>query len=101
MALAVAYLRADVGGPVLEAIVPEPAFEIFRFDTAVAGGQAGAGDAARRTSAFALDDVLAAITPNTRVVFLTNPNNPTGVGMPLDAIRTIAAPDPARRGGVR
>src|SRR5204863_8174117 len=27
---------------------------------------------------------------NTRVVFLTNPNNPTGVGMPLEAIRTIA-----------
>jgi histidinol-phosphate aminotransferase len=39
---------------------------------------------------FALDEVLAAITERTRVVFLTNPNNPTGVPMPLDAIRTIA-----------
>ena len=39
MALAVAYLRAPIGGPILEAIVPEPAFEIFRFDTAVAGGR--------------------------------------------------------------
>jgi histidinol-phosphate aminotransferase len=39
---------------------------------------------------FPLDDVLAAITPRTRVVFLTNPNNPTGVGMPLEAIRAIA-----------
>jgi len=28
MALSVAYLGAEVGGPVLEAIVPEPAFEI-------------------------------------------------------------------------
>src|SRR5205085_10537930 len=28
--------------------------------------------------------------PATRVVFLTNPNNPTGVGMPLEAIHTIA-----------
>jgi histidinol-phosphate aminotransferase len=34
--------------------------------------------------------VLAAVTPATRVVFLTNPNNPTGVSMPLDAIRQIA-----------
>jgi histidinol-phosphate aminotransferase len=34
--------------------------------------------------------VLNAITPNTRVVFLTNPNNPTGVAMPKDAIRTLA-----------
>src|SRR5215217_3852351 len=89
MALAVACLRAAIGGPQLEAIVPEPAFEIFRFDTAVAGGRLiqvmPNGD-----FSFPLDRVLAAIGPNTRVVFLTNPNNPTGVGMPLDAIRTIA-----------
>ena len=89
MALAVAYLRASIGGPQLEAIVPEPAFEIFRFDTAVAGG-ALVQVMPRAEFTFPLDEVLAAITPRTRVVFLTNPNNPTGVGMPLDAIRTIA-----------
>ena len=89
MALAVAYLRASIGGPQLEAIVPEPAFEIFRFDTAVAGGTL-VQVMPRPEFAFPLDEVLAAITPRTRVVFLTNPNNPTGVGMPLDAIRTIA-----------
>jgi histidinol-phosphate aminotransferase len=89
MALAVAYLRAEIGGPVLEAIVPEPAFEIFRFDTAVAGGKL-VQVMPHSDFSFALDEVLAAISPNTRVVFLTNPNNPTGVGMPLDAIRTIA-----------
>src|SRR5260221_8669316 len=38
MATSVTYLRPPIGGPVPEAIVPEPAFEIFRFDTAVAGG---------------------------------------------------------------
>ena len=89
MALAVAYLRASIGGPQLEAIVPEPAFEIFRFDTAVAGGKL-VQVMPRLEFAFPLDEVLAAITPRTRVVFLTNPNNPTGVGMPLDAIRVIA-----------
>ena len=89
MALAVACLRAEIGGPQLEAIVPEPAFEIFRFDTAVAGGRL-VQVMPNADFSFALDRVLAAITPNTRVVFLTNPNNPTGVGMPLDAIRTIA-----------
>src|SRR6185369_12592346 len=31
---------------------------------------------------FPLEEVLAAITTNTRVVFVTNPNNPTGVDMP-------------------
>jgi len=94
MALAVAYLRADIGGPQLEAIVPEPAFEIFRFDTSVAGG-ALVQVMPRRDFSFPLDEVLAAITPATRVVFLTNPNNPTGIGMPLDAIRTIAGRVPA------
>jgi histidinol-phosphate aminotransferase len=89
MALAVAYLRAEIGGPQLDAIVPEPAFEIFRFDTAVAGGRL-VQVMPRLDFSFPLDEVLAAITPNTRVVFVTNPNNPTGVGVPLDAIRTIA-----------
>ncbi len=89
MALAVAYLRPSVGGPVLEAVVPEPAFEIFRFDTAVAGGRL-VQVLPNRDFSFALDRVLAGITPQTRVIFLTNPNNPTGVSMPLDAIRTIA-----------
>ena len=89
MAVAVAYLRADVGGPQLEAVVPEPAFEIFRFDTAVAGGKLVQG-MPHADFSFPLDEVLAAITPNTRVVFVTNPNNPTGTDVPLDAIRAIA-----------
>jgi len=78
-----------IGGPQLEAIVPEPAFEIFRFDTTVAGGKL-VQVMPYADFSFPLDEVLAAITPNTRVVFVTNPNNPTGVDMPLDAIRTIA-----------
>jgi histidinol-phosphate aminotransferase len=89
MALAVVYLRPSVGGPVPEAIVPEPAFEIFRFDTAVAGGTL-VQVMPRPGFVFPLEEVLAAITPRTRVVFLTNPNNPTGVAMPLDAIRAVA-----------
>ena len=93
MAVAVAYLRAEIGGPRLEAIVPEPAFEIFRFDTAVAGGRL-VQVMPHADFSFPLGEVLAAITPNTRVVFLTNPNNPTGVGMPLDAIRTVAGAVP-------
>src|SRR6267378_1830859 len=39
MGLAVAFLRPPVGGPVPEAVVPEPAFEIFRIDTEAVGGQ--------------------------------------------------------------
>ncbi len=93
MALAVACLRPPPGSAVPEAIVPEPAFEIFRFDTAVAGGRL-VQVMPHADFSFPLTGVLAAITPNTRVVFLTNPNNPTGVSMPLEAIRTLAAAVP-------
>src|SRR5262245_40633634 len=95
MALSVAYLQPSVAGPVFESVVPEPAFEIFRFDTAVAGGQLVQVMPTPDFS-FPLDDVLAAIRSRTRVVFLTNPNNPTGVAMPLDAIRTIAQAMPSK-----
>jgi histidinol-phosphate aminotransferase len=90
MALSVAYLRPEAGGSIPEALVPEPAFEIFRFDTAVAGGRL-VQVMPRPDFTFPLDEVLRAITERTRVVFLTNPNNPTGIGMPIDAIRTIAS----------
>jgi histidinol-phosphate aminotransferase len=89
MGAAVAYLRPGQDKPLPEAILPEPAFDIFRVDTAVAGGRL-VQVMPRPDFSFALDEVLAAITPQTRVVFLTNPNNPTGIEVPLDAIRTVA-----------
>jgi histidinol-phosphate aminotransferase len=94
MALSVACLRPSPDGFVPEALVPEPAFEIYRFDTAVAGGRL-VQVMPRPDFTFPLDDVLAALTVATRVVFLTNPNNPTGVSMPLEAIRVIARRAPS------
>jgi histidinol-phosphate aminotransferase len=90
MAVAVAYLRPAPGSDLVPAaIVPEPAFEIFRFDTAVAGGRV-VPVMPNPDFSFAEDAVLSAITARTRVVFLTNPNNPTGVPVPVEAIRNIA-----------
>ena len=95
MAIAMARLRPVAGGArVPEALVPEPAFEIYQIDAEVAGGRfvsVGPGPDFQ----LPLDDVLAAVTAETRVVFLTNPNNPTGVSTPLDAIKTIAQRVPA------
>jgi histidinol-phosphate aminotransferase len=88
MALAVSLLRPR-GTLVPEAIVPEPAFEIYRFDTAVAGGRLVQVMPPPDFS-FPLERVLDTVTPATRVVFITNPNNPTGVRVPMDAIRTVA-----------
>jgi histidinol-phosphate aminotransferase len=94
MGAAVGYLRptADCFRP--EAIIPEPAFEIFAFDTEVVGG-VPVRVAPNVDFSFPLDRVLEAITDHTRAVFLTNPNNPTGVPTPKDAIRTIARKVPS------
>ena len=89
MGIAIAYLRSSAGGFVPEAIIPEPAFEIFRIDTEVVGGRT-VRVMPKPDFSFALDAVLAAITVKTRVVFLTNPNNPTGVSIPLEAVREIS-----------
>ncbi len=94
MATAVAYLRPRPELPVAEAIIPEPSFEIFAFDTEVVGARP-VRIAAGADYAFPLDRVLEAITPHTRVVFVTSPNNPTGVMTPLHAVRAIAERVPA------
>lgn len=38
-----------------------------------------------------VDAILAAVTPRTRIVFLANPNNPTGTYLPFDEVRRLHA----------
>jgi len=89
MCTAIGYLKSTVGGPVPEAVIPDPAFEIFAIDTEVLGATP-IRVAPNPDFSFPLDRVLAAITSRTRVVFLTSPNNPTGVLTPLSAIREVS-----------
>jgi histidinol-phosphate aminotransferase len=38
-----------------------------------------------------VDAILAAVTPRTRIIFLANPNNPTGTYIPMDKVRRLHA----------
>jgi histidinol-phosphate aminotransferase len=38
-----------------------------------------------------VDAILAAVTPKTKLVFLANPNNPTGTYLPFDEVRRLRA----------
>jgi histidinol-phosphate aminotransferase len=38
-----------------------------------------------------VDSILAAVTPRTRIVFLANPNNPTGTYLPFEEVRRLHA----------
>jgi histidinol-phosphate aminotransferase len=89
LAIAVAFLRSGPDGIVPEAIIPKPAFEVFDVAVGVVGART-VEVMPRVDFAFPLDEVLSAITPRTRVVIITNPNNPTGVSTPIATIKTIA-----------
>ncbi len=93
LAVAVAALRNGPSASPFEAIVVVPAFDMYAACSDAAGGrvvEVPLGTA----FAFPLDRILAAVTPRTRAIWLTNPNNPTGQMIPPDAIATIAAAVP-------
>ena len=73
-----------------EAIVPLPAFEMYSVFVKAAGGRV-VPVPPKPDYRFQLTEVCAAINDRTRLVFLTNPNNPTGQLIPRDAIREIAS----------
>jgi histidinol-phosphate aminotransferase len=90
LALAVACLQRRADGTPAEVIVPQPAFEVFEVNAHLMDARV-VTVAPGEDFAFAQDDVLAAIGARTRLVILTNPNNPTGVPVPLAGIRAVAA----------
>jgi histidinol-phosphate aminotransferase len=98
LAAAIAYLqraRGDGDGEAApEAIIVEPAFGMYADVVGATGGRV-VPIAPLPDFAFPLDDTLAAITPRTRLVFLTSPGNPTGLLTPRPALRAIAKALPA------
>jgi len=62
--------------PGAEVVVSQYCFAVYPIVTALFGAKLVVVPA--KNHAHDLDAMLAAITPNTRVVFVSNPNNPTG-----------------------
>lgn len=88
LAVSVASLRGG-GDPAYEAVVVVPAFDMYAATADAAGGRVVEVPHAADFR-FPLDSVLAVLGSRTRLVFLTNPNNPTGRTIPPDAIFAIA-----------
>ena len=72
-----------------EILVAQPAFEPY-LSTAHAMGARVVSVPAGPDFAYPLEGVLKAITPNTRMVYVNNPNNPSGQPVPQAAIRRVA-----------
>ena len=72
-----------------EALILRPSYAMYRFYSELAGARIREVDYRAGTLAFPLDEVLDQITPTTRVLFLSNPNNPTGTGTDMAALERI------------
>ncbi|MDQ3068595.1 MAG: histidinol-phosphate aminotransferase family protein [Acidobacteriota bacterium] len=85
-------LRPDPEGP-RRSIIPQPAFEMYAACTQAAGGVA-VRIPPRAGFAFPIDEIRSAIDSRTRLLYLTNPNNPTGVAVPAATIAALAGEAP-------
>jgi histidinol-phosphate aminotransferase len=72
-----------------EAVIVEPAFGMYA-DCAEATGGRIVTVPPRPSFEFPLEETLAALTPATRLVFVTTPGNPTGVLISRADVRTLA-----------
>jgi histidinol-phosphate aminotransferase len=78
-----------------EVIVLQPSYAMYKFYAELAGAQVQTIPYREGTLAFPLDEVLEALTPATRAVLISNPNNPTGTAVKLEGIEKILGRAPA------
>jgi histidinol-phosphate aminotransferase len=82
--LATAYL-----GPGDEAIYSEHGFLVYKIAILARGATPVVAPETDLTTN--VDAILACVTPATRVVFIANPNNPTGTYLPFDEVKRLRA----------
>jgi histidinol-phosphate aminotransferase len=99
LAAAIAYLQRDSGAAAgaaagrPEGLIAEPCFGMYADCIEAVGGRIVRVAPPPETPAnleFPLDALLAAITPRTRVIYLTSPGNPTGLLVPAAAVHALA-----------
>lgn len=87
-------IATSVGGPGTKAVMPWPSFAMYPISTLVGGGEPVyvALDEGHRLD---LDALGAEVDPDTTVVYLCNPNNPTGTHLPARSVEAFISRVPA------
>ncbi|MCO5091826.1 histidinol-phosphate transaminase [Bosea sp. (in: a-proteobacteria)] len=72
-----------------EGVFTEHGFLVYRIAILAAGGKPVVVREKNLTAD--VDAILAAVTPRTKIIFLANPNNPTGTYLPFDEVKRLHA----------
>ena len=80
-----------------DVIILTPSYAMYRFYAEVAGAKVRTLPYRKDTLKFPLDELLDTITPATKAILISNPNNPTGTAIQREGIERIldAAPQAA------
>jgi histidinol-phosphate aminotransferase len=89
LAAAAAACRDHTNG-IPEAVGVAPAFDEYEICTTAVGGRMVTVPLEEAGFELSAADIRAALTPRTRIVFVTNPHNPSGRSVPLDTLRQLA-----------
>jgi histidinol-phosphate aminotransferase len=76
-------------GPGDEGLFSRHGFLVYKINIMGAGGTPVVADETDLTAN--VDALLAKVTPRTKIVYLANPNNPTGTYLPFDEVRRLHA----------
>jgi histidinol-phosphate aminotransferase len=72
-----------------DVLLLHPSYAMYRFYAEVAGAAIREVDYRPGSLDFPLEELLDAITPETKAVLIANPNNPTGTGVPIAGVERI------------
>ena len=72
-----------------DVLLLKPSYAMYKFYAELAGASVREIDYAPEDLAFPVEEFIAAIRPSTRAILIANPNNPTGTGINVEAIRQI------------
>ena len=72
-----------------EVLILRPSYAMYKFYAQLAGAKIEEVDYRPGTLAFPAEELLERITPATRAVLISNPNNPTGTGTNLNLIDRV------------
>jgi histidinol-phosphate aminotransferase len=89
----ISFLCQTFAGPGTEVLYTRHGFSLYRITALAAGATPVVAE--ERDRRVAVDKVLAAVTDRTRLVFITNPGNPTGTILAADDLVRLADALPA------